>query len=158
MIKSINHITYNTNHRRDSLPTEVGGDTLEYFKDKILKMHDSGIELFDGVECKLTLEGEGTYVATLYAKDDMPIFTTAGTSNPQKVKYVWDNLRKVNDAVNPSSKIVPLPSQAPFCVDLLLPAMVTAPSVATWTDDFSRCLAWAVLSPESIQQVQQGEN
>ena len=149
-IKSINHITYNTNHRRDSSPSEIHKETLNFFESKFQEAQKHGAELLDDTILKLTIESDRTYAATLFSKNNLPIFTTCGTKNPKKVKYVWDNLRKVNDSMIGATKITPLPSKAPFCVDLILPPMIDNMGVTSWTGDFSKCLAWAVLSPESI--------
>ena len=147
----INHYTMNTGHQRKTTPDEVNKQIYVAFRGYIKKaLSEEGTDFLDNTHLKITEEDIG-YVATLsgYAGNELiPIFVTAGTSEKDGRKYIWD---AVCGMIPEKNSISQIPVPTPYILDYVLPTAVAFPQVLSWTGDFSRCLGWAMMFPKEIR-------
>lgn len=148
----INHYSIMTSHNRKSYPDEVSKEVVLYFKKLIKETRTKElVDLLDGVKMELTIE-ENMYMATLYIYDkENPILITAGCKNEKDRKYLWELLSESEEKIYGKSNIIKsVPPLTPYIVDMVLPKSIINMDVLGWTGDFTRCLGWIILSPESI--------
>lgn len=149
-----NHYTLNTGHNRQSYASEVSSSTVFIMKTMVKRIVEAGgiCEFFlPETFMEITLEDD-IYAATLYIEDGQqnkqPILLSLATTNPKKRKEMIGEVNDVQKAFG-INRICIIP-KAPVIVDILLPAIHLRPELAHLTGDLTRCLAWVLLSPESV--------
>ncbi|WP_180272682.1 hypothetical protein [Konateibacter massiliensis] len=44
------------------------------------------------------------------------------------------------------------PPAAPYIVDMIAPSLYNKLEVFSWTEEFTKCVGWHVLSPDSVNE------
>ena len=110
------------------------------------------MDLFDGVQVKLTMTERRSDVCTLFKTikgEHTPFLITFGCCDKEDYSYMLEQLQNFYERFNHEKPTV-IPS-LPFVADVIMPAALFCMKELEWTGDFCRCMGWAVLSPESIR-------
>lgn len=153
MIESFNHYTLNTGDSRRSHPREVDKNMYLVLKGFIRDSQKKEfVDLFDGVQFKLTMTERRSYVCTLFKTikgQHTPFLITFGCCDKEDYSYMLEQLQNFYERFNHEKpKVIP---SLPFVADMIMPAALFCMKELEWTGDFCRCMGWAVLSPESIR-------
>jgi hypothetical protein len=142
----INHITLTTGHCRKTFPKEIAG---RYYSIKRVYeglFSKDGIEITEGFYAKCLENFEGGILIVVYSPRNLPILTS-GIS-----KYKNNNLWKYlhDSSCTPTITNPLIQPEAPYIADRIEIEAINYPNAMTWTADFTRCMGWMFISPESI--------
>lgn len=140
-MESISHLNLNTGHIMQITKDTVKSNMrfkMEQIRRDALK--EEGVEILDGTIFKLTEEGD-TYAGTLFY-NNIPLVHTTGAKH--RDLDFWKTITEYfSQFVNvPVSE---LPPAAPYACDVIMPGIMMMPEIATWTGDFTKCVAWLEL-------------
>lgn len=94
------------------------------------------------------------YVLTVYYSSNdqkSPVLLTLGSDKDTETNSIWDNAVEFYRSLFPQKQEpTRMKVTAPLILDIVLPSPAPA-EIYTMTADISRCLAWMILSPESIR-------
>lgn len=154
MIESFNHYTVNTGHSRQSFPSEVNKELYFIYQSIIKKAREEAfVDVIDGIKMKLTVEKDKTYVCSLYTEYNgslQPILITCGCCAKESSVDLLKTVRRSYKTV--SGKDFNITPMAPFVLDMILPAAILRHDALEWTGDFTRCIGWEIMSPESVRK------
>lgn len=148
----INHVTLNTMDVRKTYPSEVNKDIyfiLKRIVDEAKK--NKYVEVLDDTYLSLTIENQDIYAATLLHEKQFPVLTSYGVRKKEDMDYVWDVATGLYKKIT-SDKIERIPVQNPAIIDVLYPIVNVPFEIFSWTGDFTRCLGWILLDPDSIMK------
>lgn len=151
MLKLLNHYTLNTYNLKVSYPPEIG-TKVHCSLQNMIKEAKNGelVEIYPNIRMKLTVDNEkGCYICTLHLPDETPTLLTAGCNNKDYAAEFFNEINETYEGIyKRKSKIVPM---FPYILDMIFPVPENYKNMFKWTADFCKCLAWQILSPESIR-------
>jgi hypothetical protein len=149
-----NHFTLNTRNNRKSFASEVDKDIVFRLMPVVKRaIETSGIcdFIINETSIKITVEDNDTYAMTLFlGKESNPALISFGTINGKKRKEIIELSKPFEKMIKPTTSIRTVIPDAPVIVDILLPGIMERMDLLELTGDLSRCIAWIVLSSESI--------
>lgn len=148
----INHVTLNTMDVRKTYPSEVNKDIyfiLKRIVDEAKK--NKYVEVLDDTYLSLTIENQDIYAATLLHEKQFPVLTSYGVRKKEDMDYVWDVATGLYKKIT-ADNIERIPVQNPAIIDVLYPIVNVPFEIFSWTGDFTRCLGWILMDPDSIMK------
>lgn len=148
----INHITLNTMDVRKTYPSEVNKDIYFILKRIVAEAKKNKyVEVLDDTYLSLTIENQDIYAATLLHEKQFPVLTSYVVRKKEDMDYVWDVATGLYKKIT-SDKIERIPVQNPAIIDVLYPIVNVQFEIFSWTGDFTRCLGWILMDPDSIMK------
>lgn len=148
----INHVTLNTMDARKTYPNEVNKDIYFILKGIVSEAKKNEyVEILDDIYLSLTIESKDIYAATLLYKKQFPVLTSYGVKKKEDMDYVWDVATGLYKKIT-ADNIERIPVQNPAIIDVLYPIVNVPFEIFSWTGDFTRCLGWILLDPDSIMK------
>lgn len=151
-MKYMNHITLNTMDVRKTYPSEIDKDIYFILKGIVSESKKNEyVEILDDIYLSLTIESKDIYAATLLYKKQFPVLTSYGVRKKEDMDYVWDVATGLYKKIT-ADNIERIPVQNPAIIDVLYPIVNVPFEIFSWTGDFTRCLGWILLDPDSIMK------
>lgn len=145
----INHYTVNTNHNSIIYPEEINSKKYSQLNTIIKEAQNKeGIDLEGDTNFRLSIQ-EDYYIGKMvlkYKTNQIPLLITAGALSKKKQEYVWNEILCIRDMLFPLDDEILIPPLPPYVVDMAAPSLYKKLDVFDWTEDFTKCVGWLLLS------------